>query len=73
MLHVKLQVKTKSGAGECSPKEAISQPGEESVKRTYQMLHSSARDCGWSLMMAIKSSLGLRRRRNHAWIEAMLR
>lgn len=37
------------------------------------MLHSSARDCGWSLMLTGAVGIGLRRRRNHAWIEAMLR
>jgi len=41
------------------------------VKKPYQMLHNSARDCGWSLMMNVVV-LGLRRCRSGASAIAML-
>jgi hypothetical protein len=41
-------------------------------EETYQMLHNSARDCGWSFMMPV-AILGLRRRRGGGLMTAMLR
>jgi hypothetical protein len=31
-------------------------PKRKKCEETYQMLHNSARDCGWSLMMAVAIS-----------------